>query len=144
MSRSVLLSHGFQLVWLAWILTWILAAGWSATTRLHQSPRERLLHLVPLLLGGGLYFMMAPPDTLIGRRLVPEAEWIAWSGLGMTAAGLGFAVWARITLGTMWSGRVTLKEDHALIRRGPYALVRHPIYTGLLLALLGTALARGT
>ena len=58
--------------------------------------------------------------------------------------GFGFAVWARIVLGRNWSGIVTVKEDHTLITRGPYEWVRHPIYTGILLALLGTAVTLGT
>ena len=61
----------------------------------------------------------------------------------MVAAGLAFAVWARVYLGRNWSGTVTVKQDHELIRSGPYGFVRHPIYTGLLLAMLGTAIAIG-
>ena len=55
--------------------------------------------------------------------------------------GIGFACWARLHLGANWSGDVQVKQGHALIRSGPYALVRHPIYTGMLLAVLGSALA---
>jgi protein-S-isoprenylcysteine O-methyltransferase Ste14 len=62
----------------------------------------------------------------------------------LLAAGLGFAVWARVHLGRNWSGTVSVKEDHELIRSGPYAYVRHPIYTGILAAVLGTAIASGT
>ena len=58
--------------------------------------------------------------------------------------GLGFAVWARVEIGRFWSGTVALKAEHALIRGGPYAITRHPIYSGLLLALVGTALTRDT
>ncbi len=54
-----------------------------------------------------------------------------------------FTVWARLHLGRNWSGTVTIKDGHELITSGPYALVRHPIYTGLLLAMLGSALALG-
>jgi protein-S-isoprenylcysteine O-methyltransferase Ste14 len=61
----------------------------------------------------------------------------------MVAAGLAFSVWARVYLGRNWSASVTVKQDHELVQSGPYRLVRHPIYTGLLLALLGTAVARG-
>ena len=53
------------------------------------------------------------------------------------------ALWARATLGTNWSGTVTFKQDHDLITSGPYAFVRHPIYTGMLLMLLGTAIING-
>ena len=61
----------------------------------------------------------------------------------ITALGLALTVWARLVLGTNWSGSVTVKQDHTLVRRGPYRMVRHPIYTGLLLAFAGSALARG-
>ena len=65
------------------------------------------------------------------------------AGLALTSAGALFAIWARLTLGTNWSGRPSVKAGHELIMTGPYALVRHPIYTGLLLGLAGTALAIG-
>ena len=64
-------------------------------------------------------------------------------GLVMTIAGAMLALWARFRLGRNWSGIVTIKEDHELIQTGPYRLVRHPIYSGILLAALGTALAFG-
>ena len=57
-------------------------------------------------------------------------------------AGLVFSIWARVHIGRNWSGIVTLKQDHELIQSGPYRLVRHPIYTGLLLGFIGTAIAR--
>ena len=61
----------------------------------------------------------------------------------LTVAGMLFSVWARLTLGRNWSGTVTIKQDHELIQRGPYRIVRHPIYTGMLLAMLGTAFIYG-
>jgi hypothetical protein len=64
-------------------------------------------------------------------------------GAALTALGLSFTSWARVHLGRNWSGTVTLKDDHALIRTGPYRRVRHPIYSGALLALAGTVLAVG-
>jgi protein-S-isoprenylcysteine O-methyltransferase Ste14 len=71
---------------------------------------------------------------------------VAWkvAGVGLTFAGMAFMVWARVHLGRYWSGYVTLKEGHRLIRTGPYALVRHPIYTGFLTAALGSALVAGS
>jgi protein-S-isoprenylcysteine O-methyltransferase Ste14 len=68
----------------------------------------------------------------------------AGTGLAFTVAGLCFAVWARMHLGKYWSGRITLKENHRIIQTGPYAWVRHPIYSGLILALFGTAITLGT
>jgi protein-S-isoprenylcysteine O-methyltransferase Ste14 len=66
-----------------------------------------------------------------------------WIGLFMTIAGVMFAIWARVTLGRNWSGIVTVKQNHELIRTGPYALVRHPIHTGLTFAVFGTAIFDG-
>jgi protein-S-isoprenylcysteine O-methyltransferase Ste14 len=68
---------------------------------------------------------------------------MAFAGLALTIGGVGVAAWARLLLGANWSAAITIKQDHQIIRRGPYALVRHPIYSGGLLALLGTAIAFG-
>ena len=73
------------------------------------------------------------------RPFVPDSQVIAYSGLAATAIGIGFAIWARFSLGGNWSATVTLKEKHSLVTHGPYAIVRHPIYTGLLLGLAGTS-----
>lgn len=79
----------------------------------------------------------------LDRRILPGAEGCALAGLMATAAGALVAIVARMYLGANWSGRATIKEGHELIRWGPYALVRHPIYSGLLLAAAGTAIASG-
>jgi protein-S-isoprenylcysteine O-methyltransferase Ste14 len=70
-------------------------------------------------------------------------EAVAYAGLAITVIGLVFAVWARFYIGRNWDGLIALKEDHQLVRRGPYAIVRHPIYSGFMLATLGTAIAQG-
>jgi protein-S-isoprenylcysteine O-methyltransferase Ste14 len=79
----------------------------------------------------------------LGLRLFPSSDSTSASGLALTFLGIAFAVWARLLLGRNWSSNVTLKQDHTLIRRGPYKIVRHPIYTGFLLAMLGTAMIVG-
>ena len=87
---------------------------------------------------------MLPPRRfdLLARSLFPSPLWLAWGGVALAVLGLGFACWARVHLGRYWSSVVTLKAVNALIRSGPYAVTRHPIYTGLLAALIGTALVR--
>lgn len=82
-------------------------------------------------------------DSLARLRFVPDTAWLPLIGMAMTWAGVAWAIWARVALGRNWSAVVQVKEDHELIQRGPYAITRHPIYTGLLLAILGTALALG-
>ena len=76
-------------------------------------------------------------------RFIPEEPWIGWIGIAVTCLGVAVAIWARYCLGEYWSARVTLKEGHQLIRSGPYAYVRHPIYTGMLLGCVGAALVLG-
>ena len=80
---------------------------------------------------------------VLSRRFLPDESWIAWLSALLTLVGVLFAIWARYTIGKEWSGEVQIKENHQLIRSGPYAHIRHPIYTGILLSLAGTALAVG-
>ena len=81
-----------------------------------------------------LRMLVTPPGVLLGTL-----------GDALVLAGLGFAIWARVVLGHNWSGLVMMVRDgHQLVQRGPYAIVRHPIYTGLFAAILGTALTLGT
>lgn len=82
-------------------------------------------------------------DSLIRLRFVPPTAWLPLLGVLLVWGGVLFCCWARVVLGRNWSAVVQVKQDHELIVRGPYRWVRHPIYTGLLLAFLGTALAIG-
>ena len=130
-------------LWLCWAALWTVAAvGVKASAR-REPMRSRLLHLVPLALA--VLLLWGPRQRLgwLGSRVVDESPWALWSGAALVAAGLVFTVWARIHLGGNWSGIVTLKHDHALVTSGPYAIVRHPIYSGLLLAFVGSAIANG-
>jgi protein-S-isoprenylcysteine O-methyltransferase Ste14 len=99
--------------------------------------------MLPLMFAAWL--LVQPPIhwPVLPVRLVPYGEAAYAVGVAMVAAGLAFSVWARVHIGRNWSATVTVKQDHELVQSGPYRLVRHPIYTGLLLALLGTAVARG-
>jgi protein-S-isoprenylcysteine O-methyltransferase Ste14 len=134
----------------AFILPWIVFAGWwsvrsrgTARTVEREPIRSRLGYL--LLLGGTSFLLVArvPVKTILDRRLLPTWPPLQWLALAITVAGVAFAIWAREHLGRYWSGTVTFKEGHQLIRTGPYRLVRHPIYTGLLFGIVGEALARG-
>ena len=92
------------------------------------------------------YFLLLWGASYLGfayRRFIPDAAIYRWIGLFMTIAGVMFAIWARFTLGRNWSGVVTVKENHQLIRNGPYSFVRHPIYTGVTFAAFGTAVFVG-
>ena len=131
-------------LWLAWLLYWGIAAGAVKPVRRRESIGSRAAHIVPLVIAASLLWMNSIPNGgMLFRRFLPYSHGAYWAGTGLLALGLAFSVWARLHLGRNWSGTVTVKQDHELIRTGPYALVRHPIYTGLLCALVGTALVRG-
>ena len=131
-------------LWSGWGLYWMLAALRNKATRRREPLASRLAHLLPLVVGAALFAWPARGWSALAWRLWPPSLSTVWLGVALVVAGLAFAVWARVHLGGNWSGTVTVKQGHELIRSGPYAYVRHPIYTGLITALLGTAVASGT
>ena len=130
-------------MWISWAAYWFWASRGVKRTERREPIGSRLLHVVPLVLAVWLLWGNRGPIALFNTRLFPWTPWVFWVAAVVTALGLLFSVWARVHLGRNWSGVVTIKEGHELIDTGPYALVRHPIYTGLLTAIFGTALARG-
>ena len=91
------------------------------------------------------YFFFVP-YLVVALRPGPElalGEALRWAGLALAAAGIGFAIWAILTLGRHYDLELELHRDHELVRTGPYRLVRHPVYTGLALHLAGACLATG-
>ena len=127
------------ILWILFLVVWTAAALIQKRTVRRQSTLSRLLQLALAML---VFMLLANPRLNVGllaQPFVPENVVFSLLGLGLEIVGFAFAIWARIFLGGNWSAAVTIKKDHDLVQNGPYALVRHPIYSGALLALLGTA-----
>ena len=135
--------HWINILWLFWVVLWTAVAFTAKRTRTEEPAGARILYLIPIVFAAMLIFSPAFRVGRLTHRFVPQSFALQWVGVAMTALGIAFTFWARIHIGRNWSGRVVIKEQHELIRTGPYASVRHPIYTGLLLALAGTALTIG-
>jgi protein-S-isoprenylcysteine O-methyltransferase Ste14 len=131
--------------WLAWALVWLFAAFGTKRMQRREPLGSRLAYVLTGVIGGVLIAARQLPwAELMNLRLWPRSALPYWLGLALLYGGLAFAVWARVHLGRNWSGSVTVKEGHELIRTGPYGYVRHPIYTGILAGVLGTAICSGT
>lgn len=137
-------SLGLYIVWAAVLLVWVVGALFAKRTVQQQSDTSRGLHVALLLAGYSLLAFPGYERGWLAVHFVPNKLSFQFFGLAIATVGALIAIWARLTLGTNWSGRVTLKQDHKLIATGPYAFVRHPIYSGLLFAFAGTALVEGT
>ena len=135
--------HLLPAVWWAWVLYWWLSSRDVKATERREPVLSRLMHLGPMVIAAILLWAPALGVPLLDARWLPRTPWAFGIGAAITIAGLGFSVWARRHLGRNWSAVITLKQGHELVTSGPYGLVRHPIYTGLLFGFLGSAIARG-
>ena len=133
----------YSVLWTIFAVVWIF--GWLRTKRTQErAPLAwRLAYGIPVLVGAYLMISETIPFAPLYSRIIPRSSFLQPLALFLTAAGIAFAIWARFYIGQNWSGTVTVKVGHELIRGGPYHWVRHPIYSGILLALFGSALARG-
>lgn len=122
-----------------WVVSWLRVKP----TKAREKSFDRLLTATVVVIAFNLMFGDWLRVGLLRERFVADEPWIGWIGIALTWVGVATAVWARYCIGVYWSARVTLKEGHQLIQSGPYAFVRHPIYTGMLLAAIGAALVAG-
>jgi protein-S-isoprenylcysteine O-methyltransferase Ste14 len=127
----------WELLGVVWLVMWF----GTKKVKQRETSLERAKHLLPLFLGFWLLF--EKNWDVLNVRLVPNIPFVLWIGLSLTAVGVTIGIWARVSLGANWSGVVTLKDGHELISKGLYRWIRHPIYTGILLAMIGTAVIKG-
>jgi protein-S-isoprenylcysteine O-methyltransferase Ste14 len=130
-------------LWMMLCLYWLISALKMKAVKSRESSGRRLSYVLPMAVGIALIFSHRAHYSWLGARFAPDTTALAVIGVVATAAGVALAMWARYILGENWSAVVSIRQDHELIRIGPYRTMRHPIYTGMLLALLGTALVVG-
>jgi protein-S-isoprenylcysteine O-methyltransferase Ste14 len=132
-----------RVCWITFVVVWLLAAASTKRTIYRESRGERARYWILLVIAYVLVFRSNSLPLPFGWLAIPHTKSSTWVGAFLCVSGLVFAVWARVILGGNWSGVITLKEGHELIERGPYRIVRHPIYTGILAMFAGTAIAIG-
>jgi protein-S-isoprenylcysteine O-methyltransferase Ste14 len=126
--------------WLIFVVYWLLSAFKTKRTQKKEPFAWRYGVMLVEALG---FALLSDGDVgigVLGHRIFPRSDGLRITGAILIWAGIALAIWARWHLGQYWSGRVSIKEDHKLIRTGPYVRLRHPIYSGLDLAAIGTAL----
>jgi protein-S-isoprenylcysteine O-methyltransferase Ste14 len=143
MRYDLIISTIIAGLWIAWLTYWWYSARDVKRTTRPEPLSSQLQHRAPLIVGVLCFAAPRWVPRVLTTRFVPAGLFFPALGTLMLALGLGFAVWARRHLGRNWSAHVVVKEDHALVRTGPYRYVRHPIYTGILFGMLGMALAVG-
>ncbi len=131
----------FPVVWIAFIVYWRIKAASTKTNQRRETDASGILRALVFLIVIVLLSTTRIPARWLYRPLWPAGLRAFWIGAAITLVGLLFAVWARHHLAANWSSAVTIKQGHELIKTGPYAMVRHPIYTGILTGFLGTAIA---
>ena len=137
-------NYAIPAIWIAWFIYWRVMSGNEKQTVRRESIGQRALYIGLLVLGASMFSInVAGSDSWFYREIYTATPFTFWLGVAVMLAGFAFTAWARIVLGRNWSSTVTLKENHELIVSGPYALVRHPIYTGLMIMFVGTAVAIG-
>lgn len=136
-------SEAFQVIWIGWVVSWVAASLWSGRTEKRAATREMWIYRIIIFAGA---ILIAPwTAQVLGERPTWQVGYYgAYGFVGVMLMGIALTWWARIYLGNLWSSAITRKEKHLLIETGPYAFVRHPIYTGLIIALLATAAIEAT
>jgi protein-S-isoprenylcysteine O-methyltransferase Ste14 len=129
--------------WGVFLVVWLLAAIFSKRAVYRESGAQRLRYMLPIAIGCYLLFRGYRLPYPLSVRIIPHTDAVLVVSSILCICGVTFCFWARAVLGRNWSGSVTVKENHELIVRGPYRLVRHPIYTGLLTMVMATAIQQG-
>ena len=136
-------SETLELIWIVWLLSWVAASFWSGRTQRRVGTLETWTYRAAMI-AGGILLVPWTAWTLAETPLWDVGYGGAYVLAAVMVAGLTFTWWARVHLGRLWSSAITRKEGHRIVDTGPYGVVRHPIYTGIIVGLLATAAAEAT
>jgi protein-S-isoprenylcysteine O-methyltransferase Ste14 len=136
-------SETFELIWIGWLISWVAASFWSSPMQKRVATLETWTYRAAII-AGGILLMPWTAWILAEKRIWDVGYNGAYALAGVMLAGLLLTWWARLHLGPLWSSAISRKHDHRIVDTGPYAFVRHPIYTGLITALLATSAAEAT
>jgi protein-S-isoprenylcysteine O-methyltransferase Ste14 len=130
-------------LWIVWYASWLLSLFWTNRTTARPDHRQHATYQIMTM--AGLILLFGPPIAhMTVARLWPANETLGWTIFGLTFLVFAFCWWARIEMGRLWSGYIAIGADHHIIDSGPFAIVRHPIYTGIIAASFLMAAAQGT
>ena len=136
-------SETLELIWIGWLISWVATSFWSSPMQRRVAKLETWTYRAAII-AGGILLMPWTARMLAEKRIWDFGYNGAYALAGVMLAGLLLTWWARLHLGRLWSSAISRKQDHSVVDTGPYAFVRHPIYTGLITALLATAAAEAT
>jgi len=120
-------------LWIVWYASWVISIFWSGRVAARPRPYMHILYQIPTAAGVILLFW---PET-VGIPIYPlwtAPDMLGWIAFALTAVSFAFCWWARVTMGRLWSGYISRTDNHRVIDTGPFAIVRHPIYTGVISA----------
>ncbi|MBF0103842.1 MAG: isoprenylcysteine carboxylmethyltransferase family protein [Deltaproteobacteria bacterium] len=136
-------THLHYTLWSLWLIYWLWRSWGNKKFARHETLIVKTTYLAPLIAGVCLLLPFPAFPAIFTIRFYETPVFLVWAGVLMTVVGLLLSVWARHCLAGNWSAFVSIKEAHVLVRTGPYALVRHPIYSGIFLALVGGVITSG-
>jgi protein-S-isoprenylcysteine O-methyltransferase Ste14 len=143
MLSSALAINIVRACWIIFLVVWLFAAASTKPSVYREGSEQRRRYSILLVIGYLLLLNGRRFPYPLDAHVIPPTEAMASIGAFLCIAGLAFSIWARAALGPNWSAAVSLKEGHELIERGPYRVVRHPIYTGMLTMFIATVIVLG-